>query len=115
MIELSSVGDSGFLKMNRSQKTGSEKWADIEDLINRWAKRSPQKARDLEQYIKNTRGGLYDAKFAKTTESLGRMGLAIDPDLEMYIKAFYPDFMSTKDEMHEFMRRFPKFCIPERI
>lgn len=115
MIELSQEGDSSFLKMPRSIKTGEAKWKDIEDLINRWAKRNPQAAIDLENYIKETKAGMADKNMGKTKGALGRMGLAIHPQLMQYIQAFYPDFMDTKEDMHEFMRRFKKFTIPEAV
>lgn len=115
-IELSKVGDSGAYSMKPSQLTGEAKWRDIEDLINRWARRNPRGARELEAAIKETRSTLADKKYGKSgAEAMGRLGLCIHPELLNYIEAFYPKFMQTKDEMHEFMRRFPKFTIPERI
>lgn len=115
MIELSKTSDSDFLKMPRSNLTGDSKWADIEDLINRWAKRRPERARALEGYIKDTQTGLFNAKFGKSkAEGMGRIGIAIDPELLEYIKTFYPDFMDTKEDMHRFMNKFPKFRVPEK-
>lgn len=114
MIELSSTSNSDFLKMQRRQKKGDAKWKDIEDLINRWARRNPQRAYELEQYIKEIREVQHDKKFATNSEALGRMGIAIDEELMQYIQAFYPDFMDTKDDMHEFMKRFKKFRVPEK-
>lgn len=118
MIELTGYGDSGVLKMKPRQLTGADKWRDIEDLINRWAKRNPRGALELEQWIKETRGGLHDKKFGRMKNSAlanGRLGVMIHPELLAYIQAFYPSFLETKDELHEFQRRFPKFQIPEKI
>lgn len=126
-IELSTTSNSDFLKMQRSQLTGDAKWKDIEDLINRWARRNPDKARYLQAYILDVRSGLYDKKFGrskidvkksnhKITDSEGqRIGVVIDPELMNYIQAFYPDFMDSKDDLHEFKKRFPKFKISEAI
>lgn len=114
-IELHGTNNSDYLKMRRRTLTGDAKWKDIEDLINRWAKRNPQAALDLERYVRQVGEGLYDKKHgANKGSALGRLGLAIDQTLLEYIKAFYPDFMDTKAEMHEFMKRFPKFRIPEQ-
>jgi hypothetical protein len=115
-IELTKT-DGGSLKMPRRTLTGDAKWRDIEDLINRWAKRSPRKAWELETYIKEIQADLYDPKHGKQrNEGMagGRIGLALDQELLQYIQAFYPDFLQTKDEMHEFMKRFPKFRIPAK-
>lgn len=115
MIELSSVGDTGFLKAQRRNLKGEAKWKDIEDLINRWAKRNPQGARDNEQWVKEAQAGLADKKHG-TVKGMagGRIGISIHPELMNYIQAFYPDFMDTKEDMHEFMKRFSKFRIPEQ-
>jgi hypothetical protein len=121
-IELSNTSNSNFAKMRPSQLTGSAKWADIEDLINRWARRNPQGAWLNEQWIKEAQADLMDKKYGrmgggedKGTGITNRYGICIHPELMNYIQAFYPTFMDTKEEMHEFMRRFPKFRIPEKI
>lgn len=112
MVEVSRLGDTGFLKAPRPQKKGDAKWRDIEDLINRWAKRNPQAALLNEQWIKEAREGLKDKKYA--AGDIGRWGVSIHPELMNYIQAFYPDFMDTKKDLHEFMKRFKKFRIPEK-
>lgn len=118
MIELSAAGDSGFLKMPRRTLTGEAKWKDIEDLINRWARRNPRGAWDNEQWLKAAKSDLHDAKYGKLkNEALagGRFGVSLHPELLQYIQAFYPDFLQTKDELHEFMRKFPKFRVSEKV
>jgi hypothetical protein len=119
MIELSDTSNSEFLKMRRSAKTGEAKWKDIEDLINRWAKRRPQLAWENEQYVKQAQADLIDKKHGlmggKTDEAnlpSTRIGVAIHPELMNYIQAFYPTFMDTKEDLHEFKKRFPKFRVP---
>lgn len=111
-----------FLKVPKKHLTGAAKWKDIEDLINRWAKRDPKGAYQLEKWLTATREGLYDKKNAKWDRNFDakygkvspdmKLGLLIHPDLEAYILAFYPDMFSTKESMHEFMRHFPKFTMP---
>lgn len=114
MIELFESDNADFLKMQRRTLTGDAKWKDIEDLINRWARRNPQAALDLERYVKEVGAGLFDKKHGSNKNSvLGRIGVAIHPELLQYIKAFYPDFMDTKSDLHEFMKRFKKFRVPE--
>jgi len=121
MIELSGSGDTNFLKMPRRQLTGEAKWRDIEDLINRWARRNPQGAIQTEQYIKQVQAGLLDKKHGlmggKSKGDVNipgtRIGVAIHPGLMNYIQAFYPDFMDTKADLHEFKKRFPKFRVSE--
>lgn len=118
MIELTGSSDSNILKFKPQPKTGDAKWKDIEDLINRWAKKQPQRAYELEMTLREARQEVADPEFAKMNNNAmadGRLQLILDPGLEEYIKVFYPKFLETKTELHEFMRRFPKFRIPERV
>lgn len=110
-IELSGSDNSDFLKMHRRSLTGEAKWKDIEDLINRWARRNPRGAWENDQWLKQAKVNLKDKKYA--SKDLGRWGVSIHPELLQYIEAFYPNFLSTKDELHEFMKRFKKFRVPE--
>jgi hypothetical protein len=115
-IELTGNKDSAFLKMKPSQKTGDAKWKDVEDLINRWARRNPQGAIDNERWVKESHLDLKDQKFgASNNMGGGRLGVSIHPELAQYLEAFYPDLFSTKDGLHEFMRRFKKFTVPEKV
>lgn len=115
MIELSGNKDDAFLKMQRRTLKGEAKWKDIEDLINRWARRNPKTALEMEQYVKEAQAGLKDKKHGRSSsEGMGRIGIAIHPELMQYIQAFYPDFMDTKADLHEFMKRFKKFRVPEQ-
>lgn len=122
-IELASSDADGALMMRRSNKTGDAKWADIEDLINRWARRDPRGAVWLESAIKSTQEGLFDKRHGllmgkskgEVNYTSTRIGIMLHPDLLAYITAFYPDFLSTKDDLREFKKRFPKFRITEKI
>lgn len=115
-IELSETGNSDFLKMKRSSLTGSAKWKDIEDLINRWARRNPKGALENEQWVKEAQASLTDKKFGRSgAEAMGRVGVSIHPELLQFIEAFYPDLFNSKDNLNEFMRRFPKFRVPEGV
>lgn len=120
-IELTKSDNSDFLKFKPQPKTGAAKWVDIEDLINRWARRNPEGARLNEQWLIEARQGLSDSKYArmgggehKESGITNRFGLSLHPELLQYIEAFYPDVMDTKESMHEFMKRFPKFRVPEQ-
>lgn len=114
-VILTESDDKDFLKMPFSNLTGDAKWKDIEDLINRWARRNPQGAIDNERWVKEAQAELTDKKFGKSgAEAMGRVGISIHPELMSYIQAFYPKFMETKADLHEFMRRFPKFKVPEK-
>lgn len=108
--------DDNFLRVQYSHKTGDAKWKDIEDLINRWAKRNPRGAYELELSLRATREGLTDKKFGvMNNEAMagGRHMITLHPELLQYIETFYPKFLSTKDELHEFMNKFPKFKVPD--
>lgn len=107
-----------LLKVQHNRYKGDAKWKDIEDLINRWAKRNPRGALDNEAWIKETREGLFDKKHGVlSNEGMagGRIGIILHPELEQYIKAFYPDLFETKEGLHEFMRRFPKFKVRSQV
>lgn len=110
--------DGELPKMTPQRLEGEAKWKDIEDLINRWAKRDTQAALDLEAAIRESRENLSDKKHGVLDNEAmagGRIGIMLDPNLEQYIKAFYPEFLSTKDELHEFMHRFPKFKVRQEV
>lgn len=121
-FDISGDSNSDFLKIHRKQLKGEAKWKDIEDLINRWAKRNPAGAYANEKWIKEARETLIDKKFGKmggkedkTTGITNKFGVSIHPELIQYIQAFYPDFMDSKKDLHEFMKRFPKFRVPETV
>lgn len=122
-IELSTTGNTNFLKARRRNLTGEEKWIDIEDLINRWARRNPRGAHELEWYVKGIQEGLVDKKhglmMGKSKGDVNvpstRIGIALHPELMEYIQAFYPDFLQTKEDLRQFKKHFPKFRIPESI
>lgn len=115
------IDDDGILVMKRQRRDlkGMAKWKDIGDLINRWAKRQPQRAYQLEQDLKfaqleaKVTGGKWEKTLRKDGAYHGDMkvGILIDPELMNYIQVFYPEFLDTKEELQEFKRYFPKFCI----
>jgi hypothetical protein len=110
--------DGEVPKMTRTPLKGEARWKDIEDLINRWAKRDKIGALELEESIKDVRENLTDKEHGVLENDAmagGRIGIMLHPTLEQYIKAFYPDFLETKDDLHEFMRRFPKFKVRKQI
>lgn len=109
------------LKKPYKSLTGAAKWRDIEDLINRWANRNKRGALEQERWLRETKEELHDKKNAKWAKDLygkgGRVGaetkfsVLMHPELMAYIKMFYPDFLETKEDLHEFMVKFPKFRI----
>ncbi len=118
-IELSNTSNADYLKARRNPKKGEEKWKDIEDLINRWAKRNPKGAYLNEQWVKEAQSDLIDKKHGLMGGKIDdanlpgtRIGVCIHPELMNYIQAFYPDFMDSKFDLHEFKKRFPKFRVP---
>ena len=116
-IEVFKDSNDPVWKMKARNLKGDAKWKDIEDLINRWARRNPRGAWELEQTIIQTRAEMKDKKYGKLENDAmagGRLKLIIHDELMQYIQAFYPKFLSTKEELHEFQKRFPKFSIPER-
>lgn len=109
--------DESLWKVKSRNLTGDAKWKDIEDLINRWAKRNPRAAWEMMQVIEETRGNLFDKKHGTLkNEALagGRLKIVIHDELMQYIQVFYPKFLESKTELHEFLRRFPKLSIPEQ-
>lgn len=115
-FQVTKGADDPFWKAKPKNLTGDAKWKDIEDLINRWARRNPRAAWELEQTILETKASLADKKFATLSNEAmagGRLKLIMHEELMQYIQVFYPKFLSTKQELHEFHHRFPKFAIPE--
>lgn len=123
-FDVTSSADDNFLKVGRRDLKGEEKWRDIADLINRWAKRNPAEAFALQKHILELKSVSKDSKYGfidgpKKVRGAGgggtRLGIALMPSLLQYIEFFYPDFLKTKDELHEFEKRFPKFLVPESV
>ena len=109
-------GDAIF---KRQELSGEAKWKDIEDLVRRWAKRNPRRFREMVVYNKeklsdsmhnNQHGELKEEAMAN-----GRAAISIDPELLNYIETFYPNIISTKESLHEFMKRMPGFNIRYKI
>lgn len=114
--------DPKVLKRPLRHLEGEAKWKDIEDIVKRWERRKPQEAASIRAYAKSTREGLKDVKYGmmggrKETRAVGgggtRIGVVIHPELLSYIQAFHPTFLDTKEDLHEFKKRFPAFRIPE--
>lgn len=111
--------------MDTEFKWKTDKWKDIEDLVQRWARRNPEEFRYNLAYIRALREDMKDPKYgelASVTEDGKivrngglRHGLSIPPGLMNYIQTFYPEFMKHKRDLREFGRRFPIFRIAERL
>lgn len=125
MFHLEESDNKKIMKVMNRNLTGAAKWRDIEDLINRWAKRNPKAAYQQEMWLKATRDTLFDKKHAKITQEYSgkhlkqtaetKYGTLIHPELLSYIEYFYPKIFSTKESLHEFMGHFQKFKIRREI
>jgi hypothetical protein len=106
-----------ILKKRVSNLTGEAKWKDIGDLVKRWAKRNPEAYNLTAAYVQEVRSGLKDKKHGvmggSSLSGGTRIGIAIHPELMIYIQAFYPDFMDKNSDVTEFKKRFPVFKVPE--
>lgn len=104
-------------------KWQTDKWADIADLVKRWRRRNPEGYRTNLLYVKEKKAGLKDAKFgllggpgkSNVVQGGTRIGLAIHPELLNYIENFYPDFLSSNEDVQIFAKKFPAFAIPEKF
>lgn len=118
IIDNNSGIDAGSMK-KPEPKVGEAKWRDIADLITRWARKQPMAARDLRWYIQEKKEEMSDTRHGVLTDGAmagGRIGIAIDPNLLQYIQTFYPGFLENdKNELHEFMKRFPNFNIRSEV
>ena len=94
-------------------KTGSAKWAEIDDLVKRWARRNPFGANWNRIYNENVREGLIDKKFAASydggTGITNRTSISIHPELMGYIETFYPKFFESKENVRRFGNTYKMF------
>lgn len=96
-------------------KTGSAMWAEVDDLIKRWARKNPRAANLNRYYNQEVRDGLHDSKFAKSTSmGDGRLLLSIHPELMNYIETFYPKLFESKENVRKFARTYKMFAIAEQ-
>lgn len=85
-----------------------DRWADIGDLINRWAKRFPGAYQENMKWVQTAR---QEYKMEKHKDRPLRKGLLLHPSLLGYIEDFHPDFMKHNDDVKEFGKRFRQFVI----
>lgn len=99
------------------QKEGAAMWAEIDDLVRRWAERNPFGANWNMVYNQNVREGLNDQKFAssydKETGITNRTTISIHPELMNYIEAFYPKFFDKKENIRKFGNTYKMFKLGE--
>ena len=92
-------------------KLAGNKWDNIAMLIDKWHKKFPQDSIRLKQDIKQARD---DYKHDRRERPM-RMGLMIDPRLMYYIQRFYPDFLSSNQDLRTFSEKFPQFVIDQGV
>ena len=94
-------------------KTGNSMWAEIDDLVKRWARRNPFGANWNMKYNQNLRDGLYDSKYAanydRATGITNRTTISIHPELMNYIETFYPKFFESKENVRRFGNTYKMF------
>lgn len=91
--------------------SSSDKWADIEDLIRRWARKHPDAFRENMRWVASDRE---DYRLGRRDRPL-RKGLLVHPHLMVYIQHFYPTFMDSNQDLREFSKRFPGFVVDEGV
>lgn len=101
-------------------KTGSAMWAEIDDLIIRWAQRNPRAANWNRIYNQGLRDERQDTKFAEWKDDRGRglgtrTALSIHPELVNYIEVFYPKLFDSKENVRKFANTYKMFRIPDKI
>lgn len=99
-------------------KTGAAMWAEIDDLVLRWAKRNPFGANLNRIQNQQVRDSLRDKKHGTlSNEGMagGRLVLSIHPELMQFIEAFYPKFFESKDNIRRFGKTYKMFMIPDKI
>ena len=94
-----------------SIKLHGDRWENIGMLINKWHKKFPADSKQLKQDITDARA---DYKMGAHERPL-RKGLLIDPRLMLFIQKFYPDFLSTNNDLRAFADRFPQFVVDEGV
>jgi len=103
---------------NIGGKSGMAMWAEINDLVNRWAKKNPKAANFNRLHNQAVRDDTPDKKYAEWRTDEGkqtgtRLALSIHPELINYIEAFYPKFFESKENIRRFGRTYRMFQIPE--
>lgn len=96
-------------------KEGAAMWAEIDDLVTRWAKRNPFGANWNMRYNQDVRDGLKDEKFASSydreTGITNRATISIHPELMNFIETFYPKFFESNENVRKFGNTYKMFKI----
>ena len=101
------------------KKANQDPWVVIDDLINIWAKKSPDEVEALEINVDEYRESLVDKKFGQTLlgkDQERRFKLAFPKTLMLMIRSIYKSEELPMDEKFftKFGEKYPVFKISEK-
>ena len=102
-----------YISFDQSKITEKNKWKTIEQLILDYTTLHANEVRDIVLACKEHKAVAY----VKTASSQGkslRFAVMLPMGLSVILKRIDPELLKGKS-LHMFMRRFPMFCIPEKI
>lgn len=101
------------------EDSGSNPWPVIEQCIKIWADKHPTKWDAYLVKVQNVRDTRHNSKYANSPDpnSGGRYLLDIPQSVMLMIRCVYDadELPMNKEFFHEWMVRFPKMAIPEKI
>ena len=91
-----------------------DEWSMIEGLVADYARVHREELQVFLHGVKMVRGSQRTATASSQNKQM-RHALCMPQDLMVLLKRYVPDLFTDKNKMRKFMRRFPGFCIPEKI
>jgi len=95
-------------------------WEVIDGLVRAWAERTPDDFKAFKVHLKETRDGLFDKKFGRTTGNKNferRLTMVLPQMLIFMIRSVYKAQELPMDRKFyaEFLNRYPFFKVPDKI
>jgi hypothetical protein len=101
-------------------RKNKDPWTVIEMLVEAWAKKTPEDFKAFKLHLSDTKSGLDDKKFGRTTGDKymeRRLTVVFPQDLMYMIRSIYKNDELPMDKkfFSEFAKRFRIFQIPEKL
>jgi len=89
-----------------------DKWNTVSQLIQDYTKTHPDQMREFVRTMRVVRATRLN-KFGSSKSKSVRWGLSIPVGLDLLIRKYFPDLLTTKKNLHTFMKKFPGFRVSE--
>jgi hypothetical protein len=93
---------------------GVDKWQVIDGMVADYITVHQEECRQIAEGTKALRATQRNSS-ASSRDKTMRHALCMPQGLVVLIKQYYPEVFTEKDGVRKLMRKYPGFCVPERI